>query len=293
MASAVENEVIDSESPIPFNEHEEITVAGERGLWLNKHEVQNWRGTIPIHEYQINEDCNPEQIVKTIHKPVKYIQNVWIKYLKPPTPAPHGDLIIKQENDLIPAAAPPIVIRQLASRPTTPETLIIRERPPCMPETLPQQTITVPGKLIDPPPRKVVIERMPEHPRKPQSIIIEKWLPYEKPKRRVILDPPACKAHKQNKLKNLIIQWNMPNWIVDQEVKYFDQEYTDPCDYIRKHGCNLKETCELPKYDYNHKKCLNEDDLPYQLEGDLEALHLLDSKTLEKLGLSKHIGIVS
>jgi len=39
--------------------------------------------------------------------------------------------------------------------------------------------------VIDTPPRKVIIERLPELPPKPAPIIIEKWLPYEPQRRKV------------------------------------------------------------------------------------------------------------
>ena len=34
------------------------------------------------------------------------------------------------------------------------------------------------GQKFPPPPRKVVIERLAPIPQKPQSVILEKWLPY-------------------------------------------------------------------------------------------------------------------
>jgi hypothetical protein len=45
---------------------------------------------------------------------------------------------------------------------------------------------------LPPPPRKVVIERLPPLPCKPQAVIAERWLPYATLKRRVIFQgaPP-------------------------------------------------------------------------------------------------------
>jgi hypothetical protein len=59
--------------------------------------------------------------------------------LKPSTPPPHGDLIIKQDSDIIRPAAPPIIIRQNGQRPITPEPIIIREKPPVKPQQLPAE----------------------------------------------------------------------------------------------------------------------------------------------------------
>ena len=76
-----EKDIIKSISPISINEEEleEVSVLGERGLWTNKHEVENWTGSIPVEEYKINEDEHPDHIIKTIHKPAHYNQSVWVK----------------------------------------------------------------------------------------------------------------------------------------------------------------------------------------------------------------------
>ena len=50
-------------------------------------------------------------ISKTIHEPIEYSQDIAVRYLKPPAPAPHGDLIIRQENDVVRPIAPPQIIR--------------------------------------------------------------------------------------------------------------------------------------------------------------------------------------
>ena len=56
-----------------------------------------------------------------------------------------------------------------------------------------RKLITISGKQLPPPPRKVVIERLPPLPTKPQPLIVERWLPYRPTcKRRVIFQhaPP-------------------------------------------------------------------------------------------------------
>lgn len=37
----------------------EIVVNGERGVWLNKEEEDDWDGDIPLDQYEINADPNP------------------------------------------------------------------------------------------------------------------------------------------------------------------------------------------------------------------------------------------
>jgi hypothetical protein len=210
----MDKQIINSLSPLHINEEdldEEVCAFGQKGLWLNKNEVRYWQSNNPdisLNDYKLNEDTRPDLITKTIHQPVEYKQDIQVKYLKPPTPPPHGDLIIRQENDIILPKAPPQILRQLAPRQRTPEPLIIRERPPPMPVALPEQIITIPGRVITSPNRQVVIERMPNLPAKPQPIIIEKWLPYEKQKRRVIYQTTNNLISNNN---NLIIQLNKPN----------------------------------------------------------------------------------
>lgn len=296
-SSFIEKEILRSRSPIELKDCEEISVLGERGIWANKSEILNWSGPIPISQYKLNEDNRPEHIIKTIHNPVRYTQNISIKYLKPPTLPPHGDLIIKKESDITHPEAPPLIIRQQASRPLTPEPLFIREIPPQRPDIIPQQIITIPSKFIEPPPRKVIIERMPELPPKPQSIIIEKWLPYENQKRRVIFEPAIF--GQKNDVKNLVIKWNVPNPVVDREIKYLGVENADPYEYIKRYKNSLKSTEDLPSFvkelkDFSYtQKSKAQNQRSYKLEGDLDALNLLDTNTRKELGITRHFSFVS
>jgi hypothetical protein len=41
-----------------------ISVNGERGVYVNKAEVNSWRGSLPIEKYEINRDPNPEIVTK-------------------------------------------------------------------------------------------------------------------------------------------------------------------------------------------------------------------------------------
>ena len=45
----------------------------------------------------------------------------------------------------------------------------------------------IPSSLL--PPRRVVIERLPEQPTKPQDVCIERWLPFKDVKRKITLRP--------------------------------------------------------------------------------------------------------
>ena len=58
--SQIEQSILRADNPIEVSETEELTVLGQRGLWVNKQEVNAWRGDISISEYRIHEDSNPQ-----------------------------------------------------------------------------------------------------------------------------------------------------------------------------------------------------------------------------------------
>jgi hypothetical protein len=72
--SDIEQQILRAQQPVQINESEEITVNGERGLWANKAEVINWRGVIPIEQYTINQDNNPEIITKRSNQHLEVCQ---------------------------------------------------------------------------------------------------------------------------------------------------------------------------------------------------------------------------
>lgn len=74
-----------------------VSVRGLRGVLINKREIENFSGPIPLNEYAINDDPNPRVIRKTLDEPVKGKQQVTIRYLEPPPPPPSGEIIIQQE----------------------------------------------------------------------------------------------------------------------------------------------------------------------------------------------------
>lgn len=81
--SQLEQAVIEAREPIETNETEKITVGPFHGTFLNKREVEQFRGPVPVEQYPINEDHNPEVIHKRLEK-VKYKQEVCVRYLNPP-----------------------------------------------------------------------------------------------------------------------------------------------------------------------------------------------------------------
>jgi hypothetical protein len=152
--------------------------------------------------------------------------------------------------------------------------------------------ITISGRRLPPPPRKVVIERLAPLPSKPQSVIIERWLPYnDKLKRRVIfqkapIDPVIAKP------RNIIVQWEAPEVLVKKDFKYLGTIRANPVDYVQRYGSLLKTSQELPQFvldikppngvvlasEYTYKTV-------HELEGDIDALRLVD---LEREGLGEY-----
>ena len=156
--------------------------------------------------------------------------------------------------------------------------------------------ITVSGKTIPPPPRKVIIERLPEIPRKPQSIIIERWLPYKQIKRKVIFvrdDRQNNERRISSKPKNIIVQWNQPKVEIKKKFKDLGTVRANPIEYVQRFGSTLKISDELPQFvkdirpPENLVLAANEPNKSnvFELEGDIFALNLVD---LEREGLLEY-----
>lgn len=291
--SQVEEAILRSTVPIEIDSQaEEISVLGERGLWANKAEIVNWRGAMPIESYTINEDPSPEIITKQTRQRVEYVQELAVRYLRPPSPPPPGEIIISQECNQLAPPAPPLIIRQQPPRPQTPEPLVIREAPPAPPKPICPKLIRISGKKLPPPPRKVVIERLAPLPAKPQACLIERWLPYSQVKRRVIYQNQNCGDCQVVKPKNVIVQWEAPQVCIKRQVKHLGVIRANPVEYVKRYGESIVETASLPKYVLDIETpngiVLAADANPaklHDLEGDLDALNLVD---LDREGLGEY-----
>jgi len=291
--SEIEQSILRSTVPVEVNETEELTVLGQRGLWVNKAEVNAWRGDIAISEYRIHEDANPQVITKRVQQAVEYVQELAIRYLRPPTPPAPGEIVITQEANVNTGPAPPLIIRQAAARASTPEPMVVREAPPQPPAPVGPKRITISGKRNPPPPRKVVIERLAPLPSKPQNVIIERWLPYAETKRRVIFNKAAEVKAEVAAPRNVIVQWESPSVNVRKEVKYLGVIRANPAEYVQKYGASLKVHTALPQFvldiqtpsdvgvlaaDYRAKSV-------YELYGQLEGFQYVN---LDTEGLSEY-----
>ena len=291
-SSEIETAILRSTTPIRITESEEINVLGNKGIWANRAEVMNWKGILPINQYSVNEDSNPLVISKKIRQQLEYLQELAIRYLRPPSPPAPGEIVIQQEANVLSPPAPPLIIRQQPPRPPTPEPLVLREAPPQPPASIGRKLITIGGKRLPPPPRKVVIERLAQLPSKPQSVIIERWLPYIQGKRRVIFQKSKIPDPIVVKPRNVIIQWEAPQVVIKQEVKYLGVVQANPVDYVSRYGSSLKLSKDLPQFvldiktpdglklaaDYKYSSV-------YELEGDVSAMKMID---LERVGLGEY-----
>jgi hypothetical protein len=95
--SQIEAAILRSHSmPIEFeNELEEVNVNGEHGLLVNKAEIVNWKSELPLSAYGIHYDPDPKVIMKKMSKNIEYVQEMIIRYLRPPTPPAPGEIIVK------------------------------------------------------------------------------------------------------------------------------------------------------------------------------------------------------
>ena len=145
-----------------------------------------------LADENLNVDPNPIVIRKKPEERLTHVQNVSLKFLKPPQPEQPGDITIIQEPDRQEPPLPPLFIRQMPKPPVENQNPIIyREKPPKVPNHIPEQTITIPGRVVQRP-RRVIVEQFAPKPPKPQPIIIERWLAYPKQTREVIYEqkPP-------------------------------------------------------------------------------------------------------
>jgi hypothetical protein len=145
---------------------------------------------------------------------------------------------------------------------------------------------------LPPPPRRVIIERLPNLPPPPRPLLIERWLPYPKQKRKVIYKKEKSSNTVYEMPKNVIIEWEAPEIMIKKDIKYLGVVKADPEEYSKKYK-QLVDAKDLPEFVKEVKP--NQMELAgdrnsgshiYELEGDLQALDLID---LEKEGLEEYI----
>ncbi len=166
---------------------------------------------------------------------------------------------------------------------------ILKEIPPKLPKPVKQKLITIPGKRAPAPPRKVIIERLPELPPKPQPLIVERWLPYSPQKQKVIFVPNKQPDPVVEPTRNLIIEWDTPKVHIKKKFTNLGIVKTDPQEYANKYANEIKSKSAVDKIMPQIQTGFptnNDDKSPvFELEGDVEALKLVD---LDQEGLSSY-----
>jgi hypothetical protein len=96
-------------------------------------------------------------------------------------------------------------------------------------------------------PRVVILERLAKLPQKPQSALIDRWLPYTQQKRKIIYQPPPpdpfCRVSR-----NAIIQWQTPKIVIKRRIKNLGVIHAEPSEYVSKYGNSLKTFYQLPQF---------------------------------------------
>lgn len=141
-----------------------------------------------------------------------------------------------------------------------------------------------------------VVNTLPPIPRKPRKVILEKWAPYEKLKRRVIFQaaPPDPVYIKP---RNVIVQWQVPNVIIKQQIRHLGEIRANPIKYASKYNNSLTQSKDLPQFILDiapPNGVVLASECPYnavhELEGDIDALRLID---LEREGLSEYKAVLN
>lgn len=163
----------------------------EKSLDPSKYEILT-------NENQIPKDDDTLVIKKKNDEKLIYEQNVYVRWLQPPTPPPPAPIIIREVQGPQ-EEQPPLIIYKQAPREPTPPPLVIREKPPSpIPEN--REPIVIERVVKpDPLPRRVIVEELPAPPAKPRDIILEKWLPKESPKRQIIIEKAIQPSYSTSK----------------------------------------------------------------------------------------------
>ena len=130
--------------------------------------------------------------------------------------------------------------------------IILREHPPPMPPQQPNRVISLPGRVLPPPPRQVIIERVPSPPLPPppRDIIIERWLDYPKQEpnlyRRIIHEQEQTNAASTSSVsnRNLIVDWTFDGEekqgpsppATHYKINYLGVETVSPREYLKKYA---------------------------------------------------------
>jgi len=240
----------------------------------------------PLESYRLNVDPNPV-VESRPTPPVQQTKNINVRLLKPP-PQQAGAIVVHQEQDVQLPAAPPLHIRQQAQPPAQLPPVVIRERPPPVSPPLPEKHIHLPGRILPPPDRQVIVERLPPMPAQPQEVTIERWLDSE-PARRNVVYKPAPPTPLVPNPKNVLIQWQQPQVIQREKYNFLGVQLANPHAYASHFGASLVDGSQIPPVPLpNGARLARESSVGRKipiLTGDIDALRGLN---LDCYGLGEY-----
>lgn len=123
---------------------------------------------------------------------------------------------------------------------------MIREAPPKFVVPTERKVVRITGERAPPPPRKVIVQKMPSIScEQARPIVIERWLAPKVPPRRIVLEGSFHKYGQQEIVKNEIHECEAPKIILDKKFVDLGVERADPNDvYIKifflKLSCIIK-----------------------------------------------------
>jgi hypothetical protein len=81
-------------------------------------------------------------------------------------------------------------------------------------------------------------------------VIIERWLPYAQPKRRVIFQRARASAASTTPPppRNVVVQWAAPTLQLKRELKDLGVVRADPREYSQRYGASLRSVREMPAF---------------------------------------------
>ena len=132
--------------------------------------------------------------------------------------------------------------------------------------------------MLPPPPRKTIIERLPQLPDKPGDVQIDRWLPLKDVRRTVILNPKpnspvACKP------RNVVIEWEKRACCkVNDVITNLGVVPTDPVAYSVSNQGRMLTQDQMPEIahevqrQHNQQLAANDRTEYYmELEGDIQG----------------------
>lgn len=281
--SALEKKIMKSKNPIDVSGSKEVKLLGHKGLWINQDEA----GISDVKQADISKS-KPKVINKQTTQAIDVDVLQGVKFLRPPPGPKPGKIIITQEPDKPSGAAPPLIIRQGVAEPPAPKPCVIREKPPSA-KPVGSKKITIAGRCLPPPPRKVIIEKLAPLPQRPGDVIVERWLGMENQPREVVFKP-AKPVSGGKAPENVLIQWSAPQLKVNKKTENMGVSEADPCAYKKKYGSSLKDASKLPSFAKKVKApgklaADSKNGGVFKLVGDLEAFKLIN---LDEVGMSEY-----